>query len=264
MRFVFLWTISANNAAVRSKFVPGDVCFGDEKTGVGAFDAANSLEEATELVGKAALPNGFVSFRLDQMSIFQDVTGDVVNDRTNEVDGGMCARGGRVDEVDVRGTMLSTGLGWSGKVPWRRHVVFDDSRSSSGGIGNRRELVGWVGHAQVLVLVRILHVDGLIVKVSARYRSDVMGVGRGIDGHRSRRFFAKEELAKGEDSLEFVWRGFLHARESVGEMFGGSDDPVGGCDSGDWHGVMLVPESVGETFGPGISHDEADAAIMLE
>ncbi len=108
----------------------------------------------------------------------------------------------------------------------------------------------------VLAFSESLRFDGLaMVRTQGIYR---------IDGHRSRRFFAKEELAKGEDSLEFVWRGFLHARESVGEMFGGSDDPVGGCDSGDWHGVMLVTESVGETFGLGVCHDEADASIMLE
>ena len=115
--FIFLGTIIANNAAVCCKFVLVDVCFCDEKTGVGAFDVANSLEEAPKLVGKAALPDGLVRVRFDQMSILQDVVGDVVNDRTNEVDGGMCARGSRVDEVDVRGTMLGTGSGLSGDVP---------------------------------------------------------------------------------------------------------------------------------------------------
>jgi len=56
----------------------------------------------------------------------------------------------------------------------------------------------------------------------------------------------------------------LRARESVGEVLGGGYDPVGRCDGRDWHGVMLVPERVGETFSPGVGHDEADAAIMLE
>ena len=45
------------------------------------------------------------------MAILQYVTGVVVNDRTDEVDGTKWARGGRVDEVDGRGTMLGTGSG---------------------------------------------------------------------------------------------------------------------------------------------------------
>ena len=45
------------------------------------------------------------------MAILQYVTGGVVNDRTDEVDGTKWACGGRVDEVDGCGTMLGTSTG---------------------------------------------------------------------------------------------------------------------------------------------------------
>ncbi len=94
MRFVFLRTVVAADASVGGAFVFWYLFFCDEEAGAGAFYITNSLEEATKFVGKASLPDVLVLVGFYQMTIFKDVTGDVVNDHADEVDGGVRQCGG--------------------------------------------------------------------------------------------------------------------------------------------------------------------------
>ncbi len=51
------------------------------------FDVANALEQAAEYVGKALLPDGTMGIGFDEMAVLEDVTGDVLNNCANEIDG---------------------------------------------------------------------------------------------------------------------------------------------------------------------------------
>ncbi len=59
--------------------------FGNEETSVSAFDVAYSLEEASEFICKAVLPNCAVFVRFDEMMVLQCVACVFANDGANEV-----------------------------------------------------------------------------------------------------------------------------------------------------------------------------------
>ena len=145
MQFVFLWTISANNAAICCDFVFGDVCFRDEKTGVGAFDVSNSLKKAPKLIGKALLPDLPVSVRFDQMSILEDITGDIVNNRTDEVDGGICTSGGRVMRWTCTARCWARVRGGRERCSGGGMLSLMMARGAPGGLGTVKKLSGRVG-----------------------------------------------------------------------------------------------------------------------
>jgi hypothetical protein len=87
MRFVLLRTIVATNVSISCLFVTRHLVPADEETGIGSLDVAYSLEEASKFVGKALLPNSTVGVGLDEMAIFEDVSCDVIDDGTNEIEG---------------------------------------------------------------------------------------------------------------------------------------------------------------------------------
>ncbi len=66
--------------------------------------------------------------------------------------------------------------------------------------------------------------------------------------------FAKEECSQGLDCGELIGWGFLHSLDCLGEAGRCVEDPVGGCDSGDWDGVMVEPEGVGDVLATGVGH----------
>jgi hypothetical protein len=86
MRFILLGTIVATDPTLRCSFVVGRLLFANEKTCVSAFDVGYSLKQATKFVCKAVLPNGLVGVGVDEVAILKDITGDVANDGSNEVD----------------------------------------------------------------------------------------------------------------------------------------------------------------------------------
>jgi hypothetical protein len=71
MRFVFLQMIVATNASMSCPFVTRHLVPADEETGISSLDVTYSLEEASEFVGEACLPNLTVGFGLDEMAIFE-------------------------------------------------------------------------------------------------------------------------------------------------------------------------------------------------
>jgi hypothetical protein len=87
MRFVLLRMIVATNASISCLFVTRHLFPADEETGIGSLDVAYSLEEASEFVGEALLPNLTVGVGLDEMAIFEDVTCDVIDDGADEIEG---------------------------------------------------------------------------------------------------------------------------------------------------------------------------------
>ncbi len=101
MRFVLLRMIVATNASISCLFVTRHLVPADEETGIGSLDVAYSLEEASEF--EALLPNLTVGVGLDEMAIFKDVTCDVINDGTNEIEriGSGCSIGWSDDTVRV-------------------------------------------------------------------------------------------------------------------------------------------------------------------
>ncbi len=57
------------------------------------MDVSDTLEELPMIVGKTACPNVLVFVRLHQVLIFEDIACVVVNDGTNEVNGGVSGWG---------------------------------------------------------------------------------------------------------------------------------------------------------------------------
>ncbi len=84
MWFIFLWTVTANNATVCGALVWWHLCLVNEITSVGALDVTYSLEETTKFVRKACLPCGAMTVGLDEVTIFEDVASDVINDGTDK------------------------------------------------------------------------------------------------------------------------------------------------------------------------------------
>ncbi len=79
--------IIAANASICHSFVTWHFFFTDEEASVRTFDVMNALEQAAEFVGKALLPDGTMGIGFDEMVVFKDVTGDVINNCTDEIDG---------------------------------------------------------------------------------------------------------------------------------------------------------------------------------
>ena len=65
----------------------GYLVFGNEETSVSAFDVVNALEEMTQFIGKTLLPNFAVFVRFHEVTVFQCVACDFVDDGANEVCG---------------------------------------------------------------------------------------------------------------------------------------------------------------------------------
>jgi hypothetical protein len=89
----FLRSIIAAYAAVGGAFVSWNMQFGDEKTCVSAGYIPDTLEDLSKFVGKTVCPNVFVFVHFHQVSIFKDIACVVVDDGTNEVNGGVRGRG---------------------------------------------------------------------------------------------------------------------------------------------------------------------------
>ncbi len=103
MRFIFLWLIIAANASIRCPFVTRHLVPANEETSVVPFDVSDTLEEVTKFVGKALLPNRTVGVRLVEVTILEDVTGDVVNNSVDKIErfGRGCCLGIAKDSVRV-------------------------------------------------------------------------------------------------------------------------------------------------------------------
>ncbi len=85
MRFILLRTIVATDPTIRCSFEVGHLSFVNEKTCVSAFDVTYPLEQATKFICKAALPNGLVGVRFDEVAILKDIASEVVDNGSNEV-----------------------------------------------------------------------------------------------------------------------------------------------------------------------------------
>ncbi len=72
--------------------------FGDEEACDSARYVSDTLEELLKFISKAACPNVLVFFHFHQVSIVKDIACVVVNDGTNEVDGGVRGWGGGLQE----------------------------------------------------------------------------------------------------------------------------------------------------------------------
>jgi hypothetical protein len=60
MGFIFLRAIVVIAATIGGVFVARHLVIADEKASVGTFYVTSFLEEASELIGEAVLPNGLV------------------------------------------------------------------------------------------------------------------------------------------------------------------------------------------------------------
>ncbi len=79
--------IATTDASICSTFVLRYLVAANEETCIGPLDIMDSLEEATKFIGKALLSNWTVGVGLDEVTIFEDVSCDVVDNGTNEIEG---------------------------------------------------------------------------------------------------------------------------------------------------------------------------------
>ncbi len=89
MLLFFLWLVIAANAAVGGAFVSWNMRLGNEKACVSAGDISDTLEELPDFIGKTMSPNLLVFVHLHKVSIFKNITCDIVNDGIDEVNGGV-------------------------------------------------------------------------------------------------------------------------------------------------------------------------------
>jgi hypothetical protein len=85
MLFFFLGAKIAEDTAICGFFVAWYLVFMNEKTCICSLQVSYALKQAYYFISKASLPNGSCVLSLDQVKIFRNVTGVLVNDSVTEL-----------------------------------------------------------------------------------------------------------------------------------------------------------------------------------